>query len=174
MNKIIVKNTKDCVKDAIKKQIISNKDELLKDLETMDKNTVVVKVFDSIRYYNLPTKTRNALELANIEITPEVLKEKGKEERVTAFSESMMTYAEDLLEQIKIDDETKKLYNKTINYSTMSISDSIRKFAEVGYILQQKDVVSFFETLFKSNSYNEEKSSAFQKSIYIYNTYTHT
>ena len=61
MNKIIVKNTKDCVKDAIKKQIISNKDELLKDLETMDKNTVVVKVFDSIRYYNLPTKTRNAL-----------------------------------------------------------------------------------------------------------------
>ena len=171
MNKVVVKNTKDCVKDAIKKQIISNKDELLKDLETMDKNTVVVKVFDSIRYYNLPTKTRNALELANIEITPEVLKEKGKEERVTAFSESMMTYAEDLLEQIKIDDETKKLYNKTINYSTMSISDSIRKFAEVGYILQQKDVVSFFEILFKSNSYNEEKSSAFQKSIYIYNTY---
>ena len=171
MNKVFVKNTKDCVKDAIKKQIISNKDELLKDLETMDKNTVVVKVFDSIRYYNLPTKTRNALELANIEITPEILKEKGKEERVTAFSESMMTYAEDLLEQIKIDDETKKLYNKTINYSTMSISDSIRKFAEVGYILQQKDVVNFFETLFKSNSYNEEKSSAFQKSIYIYNTY---
>ena len=112
MIKIVVKNTKDCVKDAIKKQIISNKDELLKDLETMDKNTVVVKVFDSIRYYNLPTKTRNALEMANIEITPEVLKEKGKEERVTAFSESMMTYAEDLLEQIKIDDETKKLYNK--------------------------------------------------------------
>ena len=171
MNKIFIKNTKDCVKDAIKKQIISNKDELLKDLETMDKNTVVVKVFDSIRYFNLPTKTRNALELANVEITPEVLKEKGKEERVTAFSESMMTYAEDLLEQIKIDDETNKLYNKTINYSTMSISDSIRKFAEVGYILQQKDVVSFFETLFKSNSYNEEKCSAFQKSIYIYNTY---
>ena len=30
MNKIFVKNAKDCVKDAIKKQVISNKDELLK------------------------------------------------------------------------------------------------------------------------------------------------